>query len=399
MASADWLKLTSHHAAGLDKHLDKEKRLIVNHSNRDIDTTKSYLNITIGCSTYKEALASMKARVKEVDTIYPPLKKKKADERVIAEMIEVKCPAEIATKGYNTICDYFQGIYKLQQDFFGEDNVHGGFAHFDEIHRYTDKDGETKTSLPHMHTLVSCYCEWTENDKKTGAVRNRKGINGKNFEKRPRYNQLNKMLDEYCLKNYGITYTKGKGKEAGYGKSVEELKSAEAVNKLTAQLKEKEAQCVREQQLLSQVRQQRVAVKMQAEALQNDISDKQQALTDLKNNLEQDYTLYKKLKKSSKKYYDMAVVAKEEAEKAKESTEKINALISEIERIKSDYLQMKEDFQSFIDKEMSKIKSATVRAEIEKDIKQNMSRFEMTAELDQYVASITKKTKSKDYSL
>ena len=60
---------------------------------------------------------------------------------------------------------------------------------------------------------------------------------------------------------------------------------------------------------------------------------------------------------------------------------------------------MKEDFQSFIDKEMSKIKSATVRAEIEKDIKQNMSRFEMTAELDQYVASITKKTKSKDYSL
>ena len=138
---------------------------------------------------------------------------------------------------------------------------------------------------------------------------------------------------------------------------------------------------------------------MQAEALQNDISDKQQALTDLKNNLEQDYTLYKKLKKSSKKYYDMAVVAKEEAEKAKESTEKINALISEIERIKSDYLQMKEDFQSFIDKEMSKIKSATVRAEIEKDIKQNMSRFEMTAELDQYVASITKKTKSKDYSL
>ena len=99
MASADWLKLTLHHAAGMDKHLDSKKRLSVNHSNADIDKTKSHLNIMIGCTSYSEALQAMKARVKEVDTLYPPLKKKKSDERVIAEMIEVKCPAEIVTKG------------------------------------------------------------------------------------------------------------------------------------------------------------------------------------------------------------------------------------------------------------------------------------------------------------
>lgn len=382
MASADWLKLTSPHAAGMEKHLDAAKRLTVNHSNTDIDKTKSHLNLIIGCITYSEALQAMRQRVKDVDKLYPPLKRKKADERVIAEMIEVKCPAEIVSKGYDSVCDYFKGIYKIQQEFFGAENVHGGFVHFDEMHEYTDKDGEKKTSLPHMHTLVSCYCEWTENDKKTGVVRNRKGINGKNFEKRPRYNQLNKMIDEYCLMYYGITYTKGKGKEAGYGKSVEELKANEKVNKLTALAKEKESQRIREQQLLSQAHHQRISEEMKATALQADISDKQQTLADLKDNIEQDYSMHKKLKKTAKKYYDIAVSAKEEAER-------INAMISEIERIKTEYLQMKADFLNFINEETLKIKSETERDKIKKRVESEIrSRDEINAELDSFLNEI-----------
>lgn len=393
MASADWLKLTLHHAAGMDKHLDSKKRLSVNHSNADIDKTKSHLNIMIGCTSYSEALQAMKARVKEVDTLYPPLKKKKSDERVIAEMIEVKCPAEIVTKGYDSVCDYFNGIYKKQQEFFGEENVHGSFVHFDEIHEYTDRDGEKKTSLPHMHTLVSCYCEWTENDKKTGAVRNRKGINGKNFEKRPRYNRLNKMIDEYCLMYYGFTYTKGKGKETGYGKSVEELKANEKVNRLTALAKEKESQRLREQQLLSQVRQKLVSEEMQSAALQNDIDEKRQTLTDLQNNIEQDYAKHNKLKKAAKKYYDIAINAKEEAEK-------INAMISEIERIKAEYSQMKEKFLSFVNEEMLKIKSETERDKIKKRVDSEIrSRDEINAELDSFLNEIMQnRTKQKQHS-
>jgi len=245
MASADWLKLTSPHAAGMGKHLDPEKRLASEHSNRDIDKSKSHLNITIGCETYSEALTAMRKRVKEVDKLYPPLKKKKADERVIAEMIEIKCPAEIAEKGVEAVYDFFKGIYEIEQEFFGAENVHGGFGHLDEIHEYTDKDGTKKISLPHIHTLVSCYCEWEEpvkvKGKKTDEVRQRQGINGKNFEKKPRYNQLNQKIDEYCLEHYGITYTKGKGKEAGHGKRVEQLKAEEKLHQLQAELNKAQA--------------------------------------------------------------------------------------------------------------------------------------------------------------
>ena len=34
--------------------------------NKDIDVTKSHLNIMIGCTSYNEALQAMKARTKEV---------------------------------------------------------------------------------------------------------------------------------------------------------------------------------------------------------------------------------------------------------------------------------------------------------------------------------------------
>lgn len=245
MASADWLKLTSPHAAGMGKHLDPEKRLASEHSNRDIDKSKSHLNITIGCETYGEALNAMRQRVKEVDKLYPPLKKKKADERVIAEMIEIKCPQEIMDKGNETVYEYFKGAYKVLQDFFGAENVHGGFVHLDEIHDYTAKGGNETTSLAHMHTLVSCYCEWEEpikvKGKKTGELRQRQGINGKHFEVKPRYNQLNDKMDEYCMENYSVKYTKGKGKEKGHGKSVEELKAEEKLHQLQAELNKAQA--------------------------------------------------------------------------------------------------------------------------------------------------------------
>ncbi len=277
MASADWMKLTSPHAAGMKKHLGAEERLSVNHSNRDIDKSKSHFNIVIGCEDYADALAAMRARVKEIDKLYPPLKKKKADERVIAEMIEVKCPQEIVEKGYEAVCEYFRGVYKIQQDFFGAENVHGGFAHFDEIHTYTDKDGTKRDSLPHMHTLVSAYCEWDEpvkvKGKKTGEVRHRQGINGKHFEVKPRYNQLNGKIDEYCMKHHGITYTKGKGKEPGHGKTVETLKAEEKLHQIIAQTNAAMQQRIREQELTEQARKDRLHEQELAEQAQIEASE------------------------------------------------------------------------------------------------------------------------------
>lgn len=290
MASAGWVKLTSPHAAGLKKHLEPEERLKVNHSNTNIDNSKSHLNITIGCNSYKEALAAMRSRVKQVDKDYPPLKKKKTDERVIAEMIEIKCPAEIVQRGYDAVCAYFKGVYTILQQFFGSENVHGCFVHFDEIHAYTDKDGITQTSLPHGHFLVSAYCEWQErvivNGEKTNEIRQRQGINGKNFEKRPRYNQLNKLIDEYCMEHYEIAYTKGKGKEPGYGKSVEELKATEKVNQLTQQANEQEARRIREQQAAELARKELETYKQKIVEMQTEIDNYKKTIEELSTTIE-----------------------------------------------------------------------------------------------------------------
>ena len=47
------------------------------------------------------------------------------------------------------------------------ENVHGSCIHFDEIHDYVDPQTKhTYTSLPHAHSLVSCYVEWEEDIRK-----------------------------------------------------------------------------------------------------------------------------------------------------------------------------------------------------------------------------------------
>ena len=90
-------------------------------------------------------------------------------------------------------------------------------------------------SLPHMHTLISAYSEWTERDKKTGATITRKGINGKHFETKARMKKLNQIVEDYCLENFGIHFLTG---ESPQKKSVERLKSEEELHQLTAKKKQ-----------------------------------------------------------------------------------------------------------------------------------------------------------------
>lgn len=381
MASADWLKLTSPHAAGMGKHLDPKKRLESEHSNRDIDKSKSHLNITVGCETYGEALAAMRKRVKEVDKLYPPLKKKKADERVIAEMIEIKCPAEIAEKGVEAVYDFFKGIYKLEQDFFGAENVHGGFGHLDEIHEYTDKDGTKKISLPHIHTLVSCYCEWEEpvkvKGKKTDEVRQRQGINGKNFEKKPRYNQLNQKIDEYCLEHYGITYTKGKGKEAGHGKKVEELKAEEKLHQLKTEQNKARADREAEERAAEQARSKRQEEERKRDAALAEREANEAQSKELSEAIEQQQAQLRELQKSSE-----AIEAKKRAYESFMSSVDIPPFVPEPYPPKPElpekyqpknepintYVNYSRKFQNF-DKELSKWQEGRdkAQAKIDKD--------------------------------
>lgn len=204
MASANWMKATTQKAGAMKKHLGQIERIQGNHSNKDIDKSLSVNNYSIGCSDYAEALASMKRRTKEVDAVIPPKRIRK--DRVTCCFIELPCPRRLTQCGQSD--DFFKLAYDELCAFFGNENVHGGFVHKDEVHRYVDKDKKMRVSMEHMHVLVSAYTP-------------EKGINGKAFETKSRLKTLNDNLDDMCVKQFGV---KLNTKETPEHKSVERLK-------------------------------------------------------------------------------------------------------------------------------------------------------------------------------
>lgn len=230
MASAGWQKQTTTGAKKARVHFDDFERSKREHSNRHINKDLSHLNFCIGSDTWDEAVTKMIQRTEEVDKLYPP--KRKVDDRITCCFVEFPCPQSIEDMGREK--EFFEKIYEVEKEFFGPENVHGGFVHKDEKHEYINKTGETKNSLYHMHTLVSAYVEWeepvTKNVKQangkykkvpTGEIRERKGINGKAFETKARLKSFNKLIDDMCLREFGIRYNTGAFAEK---KSVEQLK-------------------------------------------------------------------------------------------------------------------------------------------------------------------------------
>lgn len=222
MAGVNWKKVTTQTAGAMKRHLGQYEREHGNHSNEHIDKKLSHLNYCIGCDDFSDAFNAMKKRVAEVDKMYPP-DRKRAD-RKTACFLEIPCPNELRLQGKSD--DFFAKSFEVMQNFFGEKNVHGGFVHKDELHEYRDKDGSLKMSMEHMHLLVSAYAEWQQKDKKTGEIVERKGINGKNFETRPRLNKLNDMMQEMCQREFGVSFNTG---EKPQKKSVERLKTESAL--------------------------------------------------------------------------------------------------------------------------------------------------------------------------
>ena len=196
-------------------------------------------------------------------------------------------------------------------------------------------------------------------------------------------------LGEEKYKEYRKAKKANRGKDSRQFKHEVEQKISQEKQILSHVQNVREA----EESAARQAHQQRLAEEMQSVALQTDISDKQQTLDDLKDNIKQDYSMHKKLKKTAKKYYDIAIKAKEEAEI-------INAMISEIERIKTEYLQMKADFLNFINEETLKIKSETERDKIKKRVESEIrSRDEINADLDSFLNEIMQnRTKEKQRS-
>ncbi|MDE6835204.1 MAG: plasmid recombination protein, partial [Ruminococcus sp.] len=184
----------------------------------------------------------------------------------------------IYSQGYETAKQFFNDVYQMYQDFFGDKNVHGGFVHFDEVHEYTDKDGSKRMSLPHMHALVSAYAEWTDRDKKTGETTSRKGINGKHFVTKGRMKELNKLVDDYCLEKFNVHFLTG---ETPQRKSVEQLKAEEEVHQLTGKKKQIQTTLDELQSKEKEVKQNLTTLTVKANETQQLIDEKDSQLSEI----------------------------------------------------------------------------------------------------------------------
>lgn len=206
MASVDWQRQTLQKVGSLKKHNGNEERLEYNHSNPDIDKSRTNQNYCIGCSDYNESADAAAKRVHEIDEKYPPMRNGKVvkprKDRTECISLEVKCPQEIYDRGQQR--EYFEKWHKLAQDFFGVDDVHGTCVHLDEIHPYIDKDGNEKMSLAHATTLVSAFAKWT--DKKGNIHR---GISASKLENPTNLITLNKLMCDMVRREFGVEYNTG----------------------------------------------------------------------------------------------------------------------------------------------------------------------------------------------
>lgn len=214
MASLNWLKLTRQHALALKKHNGQEERLTYNHSNPDIDKSKTDQNYCIGCDDYDDAVDEMLKRVKEVDERYPQKTKTERKDRKVALSIETKCPQAICDSGRSR--EFFEKTHQLLSNFFGAENNVGSFVHLDEMHLYIDKDGTEKMSLAHMTSLIAAYAEWEQGGNSRRGISASKLMNPTNLKK------LNKEMCDMVRREFGIEYNTG---EQARHATVEHLKA------------------------------------------------------------------------------------------------------------------------------------------------------------------------------
>jgi vacuolar-type H+-ATPase subunit H len=220
MASVDWEKLKGGgEAKAKFRHCDEQKRIDLEHSNEDIDKTKTHLNMSFGlfedgydavCQKYDKTIA-------ELDT-QPGANKRK--DRVTCVGWELPMP-----KGMDEAQarEWMSLAYDAIKARYG-DCVLGGTAHFDEVHEYVNPEtGEVCMSRPHLHVYAIPIVDGR--------------LHGKSFTARKNMNAMNATIEKMTQEHFpGFKFQTGTKKKSR--KSVEELKNESAVREVLDQAQE-----------------------------------------------------------------------------------------------------------------------------------------------------------------
>lgn len=203
MASVNFMKLKSPAEVKCKiRHCDRECRKKDGHRNKHIDKSLTDKNIQVGRS-YAETCKRFDDRIAYLDSL--PKANKKQD-RVICFALEFPAPKGMRSED---VYEWSKKCYKLICDSYGGKNVVNYYLHRDEQHDYTDsRTGEQERSRTHIHAFVIPEV----NGK----------LNGKVFSSANRMRELNQLIHDMTLRDYGMPFMDGT--KRGSRKTVEQLK-------------------------------------------------------------------------------------------------------------------------------------------------------------------------------
>ena len=207
MASVNFEKLkTPQQVKAMLRHCDGEERMEANHSNIDIDKSKTSCNMqgdmdyAAACQRYDERIAFLDSK--------PGANRRK--DRVTCFGLNVPAPKDLKPEDEKA---FFLAAIKIIINQYGENNIIQYYMHQDEKHAYIHAEtGERCMSRSHLQ----CYVVPEHNGK----------LNGKWFSSRANMVKLNNSIHRMAQEQFGVMFMDGSKRKSR--KTVEQLKNESA---------------------------------------------------------------------------------------------------------------------------------------------------------------------------
>lgn len=307
VASCDWKKIKgAGEAKAMFRHCDEEKRLELNHANKQIDKSRTPLNMAFGefeggyenvCKAYDDFIA-------DLDSM-PGANKRK--DRVTLVGWSVPVPEGMDE---HTAREWTVDVYRVMVEEYG-DCLLGGSAHFDEVHEYKDAEtGAKRESRAHLHMYAVPVVDGK--------------LNAKQFTARRNMVRVNNAIEAMTQANYpGFQFQTGTKQKSR--KSVEELKNESAVREVVEQAEKDAAKIVAQAQNRADSMEARAA-----EFLDSAEADRDAAKRSLSLAKEQAREIIKKAQKDAQKASEDVQRAREELTAERESIERMKGAVSDV---------------------------------------------------------------------
>ena len=209
MASTGWnggkAKSTQQAKAWM-RHNSKEERIEANHSNTEIDKSRTPLNFSFRGLSYKQRCAAYDKRMGEIDQGKPGSGK---NARTVLQSVTVYAP-EALRGDLPKLREWFHRVGELAEQQFRPENVIDMAVDVDEVHSYLDEQEKVwKLAAEHGHLWLV-----PEVDGK---------LNGKQFSRRAAIVKFNDAIQYMTEREFGCAFNDGtKKKRRG---TVEQLKA------------------------------------------------------------------------------------------------------------------------------------------------------------------------------